>query len=45
MLLVDIGHFESEQFIKEVFYDLISKKMTTFAIHFSKNEKNPISYF
>ena len=45
MLLVDIGHFESEQFIKDVFFDLISKKMPTFAIHFSENEQNPVLYF
>jgi dinuclear metal center YbgI/SA1388 family protein len=45
LLLVDIGHFESEQFIKDVFFDLISKKMPTFAIHFSENEQNPVLYF
>jgi len=45
LLLVDIGHFESEHFIKDIFFDLISKKMPTFAIHFSENEHNPVLYF
>ena len=45
LLLIDIGHFESEHFIKELFYDLISKKIPTFAIHFSENERNPVLYF
>ncbi len=45
LLLTDIGHFESEQFIKEVFFDLISKKMPTFALYFSEKEVNYVHYF
>jgi dinuclear metal center YbgI/SA1388 family protein len=45
LLLADIGHFESEQFTPEIFYDIIQKKFTTFAIHLSKINTNPINYF
>jgi len=45
LLLVDTGHFESEQFTPEIFYDIIQKKFTTFAIHLSKINTNPINYF
>lgn len=43
-LLVDAGHYETEQFIKEVFFELISKKFPTFAVRVSKKEKNPVYY-
>lgn len=45
LLLVDTGHYESEQFTPEIFYDIIQKKFTTFAIHLSKINTNPINYF
>lgn len=45
LLLLDIGHFESEQFTPEIFYDIIQKKFPTFAIHLSKINTNPINYF
>ena len=45
LLLIDTGHFESEQFTPEIFYDIIKKKFTTFAIHLSKINTNPINYF
>lgn len=44
VLLADIGHYESEQFSKEIFYDIISKKFPNFAIHFSDINTNPINY-
>ena len=44
LLLVDTGHYESEQFSPEIFYDIIQKKFTTFAIHLSKTNTNPINY-
>lgn len=43
MIIADIGHFESEQFTKEIFFDTISKKIPNFAIHFSKKGKSPIN--
>lgn len=45
LLLIDTGHFESEQFTPEIFYAIIKKKFTTFAIHLSKINTNPINYF
>lgn len=45
ILLIDTGHYESEQFTPEIFYSIIQKKFTKFAIHLSKINTNPISYF
>lgn len=45
MLLADIGHFESEQFTKEIFYEILSKKIPNFAVHLSEIKTNPIKYF
>lgn len=44
IIIADIGHFESEQFTKEIFYDLLIKKFPTFAVNFSKINTNPINY-
>jgi dinuclear metal center YbgI/SA1388 family protein len=44
LLLIDTGHFESEQFTPEIFYDIIQKKFTTFAIHLSEINTNPVNY-
>ncbi len=45
LLIVDIGHFESEQFTKEIFYDIIMKKNPNFAVRFSEINTNPINTF
>lgn len=44
ILLVDIGHFESEHFTKEIFSEIITKKIPNFAVHYAELEKNPINY-
>jgi dinuclear metal center YbgI/SA1388 family protein len=44
ILLVDIGHYESEKFSTEILYDLIIKKFPTFAVRFSETNTNPINY-
>jgi len=44
IMIADIGHYESEQFTKELLKEVLSKKFTTFAINFSKTVTNPISY-
>jgi dinuclear metal center YbgI/SA1388 family protein len=44
IVIADIGHYESEQFTKEIFYDLLIKNFPTFAVHFSSNNTNPINY-
>ena len=44
IIIADIGHYESEHFTKEIFYEIITKKNPTFAVDFAKNEKNQIKY-
>jgi dinuclear metal center YbgI/SA1388 family protein len=44
LIIADIGHFESEQFTKEVFYELLTKKFPKFAVHLSALDTNPVSY-
>ncbi|MEE3037819.1 MAG: Nif3-like dinuclear metal center hexameric protein [Bacteroidota bacterium] len=44
IVIADIGHFESEQFTKELIYDLLKKKFTKFATHLSRVNTNPINY-
>ncbi len=44
IVLADIGHFESEQFTKDIFYELLIKKFPKFAVHFSETNTNPINY-
>ena len=44
VIIADIGHYESEQFTKEIFYDLLTKKFPNFAVHLSKIVSNPINY-
>jgi dinuclear metal center YbgI/SA1388 family protein len=45
LLFVDAGHYETEQFTKEIFLDLLSKKFPTFALRISTKETNPVQYF
>lgn len=45
IVIMDIGHFESEQFTRELFYDLLMKKFPKFAIRLSDTETNPIKYY
>ncbi len=45
ILLTDIGHYESEQFTKELLYELISKKIINFALQISEINTNPVQYF
>lgn len=44
LIIADIGHFESEQFSKDIFYDIIVKNFSNFAVHFSEINTNPINY-
>ncbi|MBX3164208.1 MAG: Nif3-like dinuclear metal center hexameric protein [Bacteroidetes bacterium] len=45
ILLIDTGHFETEQFTPEIFSALIQKKFPTFALRLSKINTNPVNYF
>lgn len=44
IVIADIGHFESEQFTKELFYELLTKKFPKFAVHLSEVNTNPVNY-
>ncbi len=44
IVLADIGHYESEQFTKNLLVDYLTKKITNFAIVLSENNTNPINY-
>jgi dinuclear metal center YbgI/SA1388 family protein len=44
ILIADIGHYESEQFTKELFYELLIKKYPKFALYLSEVNTNPINY-
>jgi dinuclear metal center YbgI/SA1388 family protein len=44
IMLVDIGHYESEKFTSEILYSLIIKKFPKFAVRFSETNTNPINY-
>jgi len=45
IVIADIGHYESERFTKELFYELLTKKFPKFAVHFSEVNTNPVFYF
>ncbi|MBN2814617.1 MAG: Nif3-like dinuclear metal center hexameric protein [Bacteroidales bacterium] len=44
LVIADIGHYESEQFTIEIFYDILRKNLPNFAIRFSHINTNPINY-
>lgn len=45
LVIADIGHYESEQFTKDLLLEVINKKFTTFAVRKSGINTNPITYF
>lgn len=44
IFIIDIGHFESEECTKQIFYQIIREKFPNFALYYSELEKNPIIY-
>jgi len=44
ILLIDVGHYESEQFTKNLLVEYLTKKFTSFAIILSEKSTNPIYY-
>ncbi|MFI3315822.1 MAG: Nif3-like dinuclear metal center hexameric protein [Rikenellaceae bacterium] len=44
IMIADIGHYESEKVVLNIFSDIISKKYPNFAILKSSRESNPILY-
>ncbi|MFN1217806.1 Nif3-like dinuclear metal center hexameric protein [Chryseobacterium kwangjuense] len=45
MLICDIGHYESEQFVTQQLFEILSQKFSTFAISKSFEKTNPVNYF
>ncbi len=45
IVIADIGHYESEQFTKDLFHDLLVKNFSTFAVRLSEVGTNPVNYF
>ncbi len=44
MVIADIGHYETEQFTKNLLVDYLTKKIPNFAIRLSVSKTNPIKY-
>ena len=44
ILIADIGHYESEQFTKELIFTILEQKFTNFAPQISKVNTNPVKY-
>ena len=45
ILIADIGHYESEQFVKELIYRELIKKFSNFAVLISEASTNSVNYF
>mgnify|MGYP001158762695 FL=1 len=45
IVLIDIGHYESEQFTKNLIHDYLRKKIPNFAIILASTNTNPVNYF
>ncbi len=45
MVIADIGHFETEQFTKNLLVDYLTEKIPNFAVRLSESITNPIKYF
>jgi len=45
LVIADIGHYESEQFTKNLLVDILTKKFPNFAIILSQKNTNPIYYY
>ena len=44
LLLADIGHYESEQYTKNLLVAYLTKKIPNFAIVLSNTNTNPVKY-
>ncbi len=43
IVIADVGHYESEQFTKELFFEILTKKFNNFACFLSKVYTNPVN--
>jgi dinuclear metal center YbgI/SA1388 family protein len=44
LVVADIGHYESEQYTKELIHDLLKRKFSIFALRLSARNTNPVNY-
>lgn len=44
LIVADIGHYESEQYTKELLFEVLKEKIPTFALSISKINTNPVKY-
>ena len=44
MILVDAGHFETEICAIDILFDILSKKISNFAVRKSQTAQNPVRY-
>ena len=44
IIIADVGHYESEQYTKDLIADFLRKKFLKFAVHLSEVNTNPINY-
>lgn len=45
LLLTDIGHYESEQFTRDLLFDILTEKFPNFAVLKTGMNTNPVRYF
>ena len=45
MLICDIGHFESERFVCQQLFEILSENFPNFAILKTNENTNPVNYF
>lgn len=45
ILLCDVGHYESEQWVSEQLFEILSQIFSTFAVLKSNEKTNPVNYF
>ncbi len=44
LIILDVGHFESEQYTIDLLHEIISRNFSNFAVHYSETRTNPIHY-
>jgi dinuclear metal center YbgI/SA1388 family protein len=44
IIIADVGHYESEQYTSELFYEILNEKFPNFAFRLSEINTNPINY-
>ena len=45
ILILDIGHWESEQYTSDLICEILNEKFSNFAIHLTEVNTNPVNYF